>query len=46
MKHLKNILSSIKLSLTPDAQHRNVFPEVPITFTSNEGSGPFAKLFR
>ena len=27
---LKNILSNINLLLTPDAQHRKVFPEVPI----------------
>ena len=27
---LKKILSNINLSLTPDAQHRKVFPEVPI----------------
>ena len=27
---LKHILSNINLSLTPDAQHRKVFPEVPI----------------
>ena len=30
IQNLKHILSNINLFLTPDAQHRKVFPEVPI----------------
>ena len=36
---LKHILSNINLLLTPDAQHHNVFSEVPIVgFTRGENS--------
>ena len=37
---LKHILSNINLLLTPDAQHRKVFPEVPIVgFKRGESLG-------